>query len=212
VLANAIYFNAAWLHPFEKESTQDGPFYLLDGSQVTVPMMRQDAHFRYFAGEGVQAVELPYDGEEVSMVILVPDKGRFPAFEAALTADQVADILAKMEFASVNLTMPKFKYDASLSLADTLKTMGMSDAFSMSADFSGMDGTRNLAITDVFHKAFVAVDEAGTEAAAATAVVIGLTAMPASPVDLTVDRPFVFLIRDVQTGAILFVGRVLNPA
>jgi len=212
VLANAIYFNAAWLHPFEKESTQDGPFYLLDGSQVTVPMMRQDAHFRYFAGEGVQAVELPYDGEEVSMVILVPDKGRFPAFEAALTADQVADILAKMEFASVNLTMPKFKYDASLSLADTLKAMGMSDAFSMSADFSGMDGTRNLAITDVFHKAFVAVDEAGTEAAAATAVVIGLTAMPASPVDLTVDRPFVFLIRDVQTGAILFVGRVLNPA
>ncbi|MDH7489164.1 MAG: serpin family protein [Anaerolineae bacterium] len=212
VLANAIYFNAAWMYPFDKDATQDGPFYLLDGSQVTVPMMRQDKHFRYFAGNGVQAVELPYDGGEVSMVILVPDKGKFPAFEQSLTADTVADILSKMETTNVNLTMPKFKYDATLSLAATLKAMGMPDAFSPDADFSGMDGTRNLAITDVFHKAFVAVDEAGTEAAAATAVVIGLTAMPVSPVELTVDRPFVFLIRDVQTGAILFVGRVLNPS
>lgn len=212
VLANAIYFNAAWMYPFDKDATQDGPFYLLDGSQVTVPMMRLDKHLGYFAGEGVQAVELPYDGGEVSMVILVPDRGAFPAFEEALDADTVADILAKMETTNINLTMPKFKYDSTLSLADTLKAMGMPDAFSTDADFSGMDGTRNLAITDVFHKAFVAVDEAGTEAAAATAVVIGLTAMPLSPVELTVDRPFVFLIRDIQTGAILFVGRVLNPA
>ncbi len=211
VLANAIYFNAAWMYPFEKEATQDGPFYLLDGSQVTVPMMRQSKHFRYFAGDGVQAVELPYDGGEVSMVLIVPDRGQFPAFEETLTAETVADILANMESANIDLTMPKFQYDATLSLADTLKAMGMPDAFSTNADFSGMDGTRNLAITDVFHKAFVAVDEAGTEAAAATAVVIGLTAMPVLPIDLTVDRPFVFLIRDMQTGAILFVGRVLNP-
>ncbi len=212
VLANAIYFNAAWMDPFDKEATQEGVFYLLDGSQVTVPMMRQDRHFRYFAGGGIQAVELPYDGGEVSMVLLVPDRGTFAAFEEALTADKVAEILEKMEPVNVNLTMPKFKYDATLSLADTLKAMGMPEAFSLNADFSGMDGTRNLTITHVFHKAFVAVDEAGTEAAAATAVVIGLTAMPLSPVELTVDRPFVFLIRDIQTGAILFVGRVLNPA
>lgn len=211
VLANAIYFNAAWMYPFEKEDTQDGPFYLLDGSQVTVPMMRQSKHLRYFAGDGVQAVELPYDGGEVSMVLLVPDRGKFPAFEETLTAETVADILANMESANINLAMPKFQYDATLSLAGTLKAMGMPDAFSTNADFSGMDGTRNLAITDVFHKAFVAVDEAGTEAAAATAVIIGLTAMPVSPVELTVDRPFIFLIRDMQTGAILFVGRVLNP-
>ncbi len=211
VLANAIYFNAAWMYPFEKDATQDGPFYLLDGSQVVVPMMRLDKHLRYFAGEGVQAVELPYDGGEVSMVLLVPDRGTFAAFEEGLSAEVVAGILARMETTSVNLTMPRFKYDSTLSLAGTLKAMGMPDAFSTDADFSGMDGTRNLAITDVFHKAFVAVDEAGTEAAAATAVIIGLTAMPASPVDLTVDRPFVFLIRDIQTGTILFVGRVLNP-
>lgn len=211
VLANAIYFNAAWMHTFEKSATQDGPFYLLDGSQVTAPMMRQNERFPYFAGKGVQAVELPYDGGEVSMVLLVPDRGAFSAFEEALSAEVVADILARMEQISVNLAMPRFKYDATLSLADTLRAMGMPEAFSANADFSGMDGTRNLAITDVFHKAFVAVDEAGTEAAAATAVIIGLTAMPASPVDLTVDRPFIFLIRDIQTGAILFVGRVLNP-
>lgn len=211
VLANAIYFNAAWMHAFEKEATQDGPFYLLDGSQVAVPMMRQNERFPYFAGKGVQAVELPYDGGEVSMVLLVPDRGAFSAFEEALSAQVVADILARMEYTSVNLAMPRFKYDATLSLADTLRAMGMPEAFSANADFSGMDGTRNLAITDVFHKAFVAVDEAGTEAAAATAVVIGLTAMPARPVDLTVDRPFIFLIRDIQTGTILFVGRVLNP-
>lgn len=211
VLANAIYFNAAWMHTFEKSATQDGPFYLLDGSQVTVPMMRQNERFPYFAGKGVQAVELPYDGGEVSMVLLVPDRGAFSAFEEALSAQVVTDILARMEQISVNLAMPRFKYDATLSLADTLRAMGMPEAFSANADFSGMDGTRNLAITDVFHKAFVAVDEAGTEAAAATAVIIGLTAMPASPVDLTVDRPFIFLIRDIQTGAILFVGRVLNP-
>lgn len=212
VLANAIYFNAAWMYPFDKDATQEGVFYLLDGSQVTVPMMRQDKHFRYFAGEGIQAVELPYDGGEVSMVLLVPDRGTFAAFEEALTADKVAQILEKMEPVNVNLAVPKFKYDATFSLADTLKAMGMPEAFSLNADFSGMDGTRNLTITDVFHKAFVAVDEAGTEAAAATAVVIGLTAMPLSPVELTVDRPFVFIIRDIQTGAILFVGRVLNPA
>lgn len=211
VLANAIYFNAAWMYPFEEDATQDGPFYLLDGSQVTVPMMRQSKHLRYFAGGGVQAVELPYDGGEVSMVLFVPDRGTFAAFEETLTADVVANILAKMETTNVNLIMPKFTYDVTLSLADALKTMGMADAFDPNADFSGMDGTRNLAVTDVFHKAFVAVDEAGTEAAAATAVVIGLTSMPLSPVDMTVDRPFVFLIRDIQTGAVLFVGRVLNP-
>lgn len=211
VLANAIYFKAAWMFPFDEDATQDGPFYLLDGSQVVVPMMHLSEHLRYFAGEGVQAVELPYEGGEVSMVVIVPDRGTFPGFEEGLNADVVADIVARMEATRVNFAMPKFTYESALSLADTLAGLGMPDAFSANADFSGMDGTRNLAVTDVFHKAFVAVDEAGTEAAAATAVIVGLTALPAGNVDLTVDRPFVFLIRDVQTGTILFVGRVVDP-
>jgi len=108
--------------------------------------------------------------------------------------------------------MPKFEFDSQFSLKDTLAGMGMRDAFSPDdADFSGMTDNRELFISDVIHKAFVAVDEAGTEAAAATAVIVGVTAVPPSPVEITIDRPFIFLIRDIQTGAILFVGRVLNP-
>ena len=212
VLANAIYFNAAWLNPFEKDQTHDGAFHLLGGGDVTVPMMNATEFFNHAQGAGYQAVELPYSGGELSMVILLPDEGKFKDFEASLDAARVDDILKGLEGAQVNLTMPKFKYDARLELADILSAMGMPIAFSEAADFSGMDGDRKLFISDVYHKAFVAVDEAGTEAAAATAVVMKLTAMPAQPVEVKVDRPFLFLIRDIQTGAILFVGRVMNPA
>lgn len=211
VLANAIYFNAAWLHPFEEENTIDAPFYLLDGSNIAVPTMRQSEFFGYAEGDGVQALELRYDGNEMSMVILLPGSGEFAACEAGLDAATVESILGGLERTNINLSMPRFKYETTLGLTDTLKEMGMADAFSMSADFSGMDGTRDLFITDVLHKAFVAVDEAGTEAAAATAVIAGLKAMPAPPLDVKIDRPFIFLIRDIQTGTILFVGRVLNP-
>jgi serpin B len=214
VLANAIYFDADWQHPFSKHSTQDAPFNTLDGEQVTLPMMGMDdpASLSYARGEGYQAVELPYQGGQMSMLILVPDAGRFEAFEAALDAGRVETILKQLQPQVVNLHMPKFSYTSDLDLANTLAALGMPLAFRPGeADFSGMDGSRDLFIGDVFHKAFVAVDEAGTEAAAATAVVMKLTAMPVFDVDLTVDRPFVFMIRDTETGAILFVGRVLNP-
>jgi serpin B len=213
VLANAIYFNAAWSHPFEEEQTRDGTFHLLDGSQVTVPMMQQTEYFGYTEGDGYQAVELPYTGEKVSMVILLPAAGRFEEFEKPLDAERVEAIVKDFVQTNVALTMPKFEFDSSFQLADTLAGMGMPDAFSPeTANFSGMDGTRDLFIQDVIHKAFVSVDEAGTEAAAATGVVIGITAAPALPVEVTVDRPFVFLIRDLETEAILFVGRVVNPS
>jgi serpin B len=212
VLANAIYFNAAWQHPFEEENTIDAPFYLLDGSKITAAMMRQTEYYGYVAGDGFQAVELPYDGGEMSMVILLPDSGKFSGFESALDASAVDVLLSGLQRTNITLNIPKFKYETTLGLSDKLKEMGMAQAFSMSADFSGMDGTRDLYITDVFHKAFVAVDEAGTEAAAATAVIVGLKAMPAPPLEVKIDRPFIFLIRDIQTGAILFVGRVLNPS
>jgi serpin B len=213
VLTNAIYFNAAWEYPFNEKVTANGPFYLLDGGQVTVPMMRQTESFGYTGGEGYQAVELPYDGDELSMVILLPTSGNFEAFEEELQAQQVNDIISDLQPTQVALTMPQFKFESEFSLKDTLADMGMPDAFSPeNADFSGMTGNRELFISDVVHKAFVAVDEAGTEAAAATAVIVGTTAAPGEPpVQVTLDHPFIFLIRDIQTGAILFVGRVLNP-
>jgi serpin B len=211
VLTNAIYFNAAWEYPFEEDSTQDGMFYLLDGSEVTVPMMRQTESFGYAEGDGYQALELPYDGDELSMVILLPASGQFEAFEAALDAEQVGEIIGSLERWQVSLSMPRFEFDSSFSLQEALSAMGMPIAFTTSADFSGMTGNRELYIADVVHKAFVAVDEAGTEAAAATAVVMELTAMPET-VEVTIDRPFIFLIRDIETGAILFVGRTMDPS
>lgn len=215
VLANAIYFDAKWLHSFDMAHTRDGVFNLLDGRQVSVPMMSMSdpADLLYAQGLGYQAVELPYRGGRAAMTIIVPDSGSFVGLESTLSADQIDAILANMEYASVALTLPKFSYEQSISMAKTLADMGMPDAIDPKrADFSGMDGTQDLYITDVFHKAFVAVDEAGTEAAAATAVIIGIESAPVIDVELTVDRPFVFLIRDIETGSILFLGRVLNPA
>ena len=211
VLTNAIYFNAAWLNPFDKELTSNGTFHLLDGGDVTVPMMRQTHSFSYATGDEYQAVELPYDGNQLSMIIMLPDTGKFESFQNSLNASLVNHIVSDLQSREVDLTMPKFQFESEFSLADTLAAMGMPVAFSDEADFSGMTGNRELTITDVVHKAFVSVDEAGTEAAAATAVVVGLTAMPEQPVQVTVDRPFIFLIRDIQTGAILFVGQVMNP-
>ena len=212
VLTNAIYFNAAWQHSFEKNSTSNDTFHLLTGNEVSVPMMRQTESFRYTAGNDFQAVELPYDGRELSMLIIVPDTGQFKTFESTLSTKRINEIIKQLSYGRVALTMPKFEFDFNIGLKEKLKTMGMPLAFSGQADFSGMDGNNDLYITDVLHKAFVAVDESGTEAAAATVVIVGATAMPAQPVEMTVDRPFIFMIRDVKTGSILFLGRVLNPA
>jgi serpin B len=212
VLTNAIYFNAAWAYPFDEDITADGPFYLLDGGQVIVPMMKQTESFGYTEGKGYQAVELLYDGGELSMVILLPEAGNFEAFEEGLQSQQVDAIINDLQDTRVTLTMPQFEFDSEFRLNDTLAEMGMRDAFSPGdADFSGMTGNRELYISDVIHKAFVAVDEAGTEAAAATAVIMKRVAVPKPPVEVTLDHPFIFLIRDIETGAILFVGRVMNP-
>ncbi|MCK4369219.1 MAG: serpin family protein [Dehalococcoidales bacterium] len=212
VLTNAIYFNAAWQYPFEEDMTEDGPFYLLDGGEVTVPMMRQTELLGYAEGDGYQAVELPYDGGELSMIILLPQTGQFDTFEDSLDAQQVDEIIGRLELRQVTLAMPKFEFESEFSLREPLSAMGMQIAFSGAADFSGMTGNRDLFIAEVIHKAFVSVDEAGTEAAAATAVVMELTAVPETPVEVTIDHPFIFLIRDIETGAVLFIGRVVNPS
>ncbi|MDR9459711.1 MAG: serpin family protein, partial [Dehalococcoidia bacterium] len=199
VLTNAVYFNAAWLNPFNEDMTDNGVFHLLDGGEVTVPMMMQSDSFGYAEGEGYQAVELPYDGRELSMVILLPDTGEFEEFEGLLDADLVDNMTNDLIYKEVALTMPKFEFESEFSLADTLAAMGMPVAFTGAADFSGMTGNRDLSIAEVLHKAFVSVNEAGTEAAAATAVVMTLTAAPGEPVEVTLDRPFIFLIRDIDT-------------
>jgi len=211
VLTNAIYFNAAWQYPFNEDLTADGLFYRLDGSHVSVPMMKQSGSFAYTEAEGYQAVELPYDGGELSMVILLPDGGNFAVFEELLQAQFVADVFDSLHSAQVVLSMPKFEFESEFQLKDALEAMGMLTAFSDEADFSGMTGKKDLAIAEVLHKAFVSVDEAGTEAAAASAVIMTLTSMPADQAVVTIDRPFVFLIRDIETGTVLFIGRVLNP-
>ncbi|MGD0795372.1 MAG: serpin family protein [Dehalococcoidales bacterium] len=213
VLTNAIYFNAAWASQFEKTSTHDGQFHLLTGSDVTVPMMFQEHNFKYAEGADYQAVELPYDGNQLSMLVILPAAGSFSSFEPSLTSQALGDIIGKLQSNPVNLTMPKFTIESSFGLKQTLTGLGMAQAFDPSrADFSGMDGAKDLYISDVVHKAYVTVDEAGTEAAAASGVIVGTTAMPVNIKNVTLDHPFIFLIRDIPTGAILFIGRVMNPA
>jgi serpin B len=220
VLTNAIYFYADWLHPFPAEGTFDSPFTLLDGSQVSVPMMNQSEAqlLRYMAGEGYQAVEMPYEGNDIAMLILLPDEGQFEAFDAGLDAAQFASIQNGLSDGSmVLLSMPRFEFETpSISLKDILSDLGMPIAFDTGADFSGMvemEGNPELYISDVFHKAFIRVDEEGTEAAAATAVVMAEAAMAIGPepIIVQVDRPFFFAIVDRPTGTILFMGRVVDP-
>ena len=211
VLTNAIYFNAAWQYPFNENATSDGLFHLIGGNDVTVPMMRQTESFGYTEGIDFKAVELQYDGQELSMVIVLPKAGQFDSLEAKLDAEFFGSIIEKLERNEVALTMPKFEYESSLGLKQALNTLGMGVAFTEDADFSGMNGQRDLLIQDVLHKAFVSVDEAGTEAAAATAVIVGVTSVPAQPIEVNIDRPFIFVVRDIPTNSIIFVGRVLNP-
>ena len=214
VLTNAIYFNAAWQNPFEKSLTKDAPFTKLDGSTVNVPMMEMPSYesMAYVDGEGYTAVALPYENPSLSMLILLPDEGGFEAFEGSLDAARLESILAELQFTSVRVKMPKFKIEGQFELGNTLTGLGMVDAFDPDlADFSGMNGKRDLYIGSVIHKSFVNVDEQGTEAAAATAVIMETASAPMEMIDLTIDRPFLFLIRDVTTNTTLFVGRVAAP-
>lgn len=175
-------------------------------------MMHQTQEFNYADGENCQVIELPYEGEELSMVILLPKLHYFEDFESSLDAELLKALLDDLSVQEVKLTMPGFKFEGeSFSIKDLLSDMGMPIAFTFpDADFSGIDGTRDLFIGDVIHKAFISVNEAGTEAAAATAV-IGCTGISISP-SITLNHPFIYLIRDIETGAVLFMGRVMDPS
>jgi len=213
VLANAIYFKAGWRNTFNAEVTAPAPFTLPDGSTIQVEMMSQEESFGYALLEGYRAIELPYQEGNVSMLVILPDEGRFADIEQALDPAMVEALVGNLTYGPVVLSLPKFTTEASFRLNDALQALGMGDAFDAArADFSGMDGARDLFIGSVLHKAFVAVDENGTEAAAATAVIMELMSAPIlEPIEFTIDRPFVYLIRDNQTGMLLFVGRVLDP-
>ena len=212
VLTNAVYFKAAWMNQFDPSKTALGSFTLADGSQVDVPMMHAQRSMQAFVNEGLEVVELPYEGGMYSMVLVMPAQGSLADFEASLDADRLNEILGLLSTASVTLSMPKFKLESSFGLSDAMKTLGMTDAFTPGiADFSGMEDTRSLYISDLLHKAYVDVNEEGTEAAAATAVVVGMTSMPAESYTISFDHPFLFLIRDIQTNTILFMGRLADP-
>lgn len=214
VLANAVYFKAGWTDPFRAELTEDATFTLSDETEVTVPFMHQIRRYAYAEGPEFQAVRIPYLGHQVSAVIVLPRPGYADLVESFFSPEVLNQGLAEATLAEVDLRLPKFQLSPSLPLGDNLKALGLTDAFDpQEADFSGMDGTRDLSVSNALHKAFVKVDEEGTEASAATAIVMGVTSMPApvERVTMTVDRPFLFLLRDDATGTLLFMGRIADP-
>lgn len=210
VLANAIYLKALWPVPFPKELTTERPFYLLDGREVRVPTMETWLITNYMEGDGYRGASLPLTGY-CSMVVFVPDATRYEEFERSLDARALQRLLKSGEMRSVHLFLPKFEYSSEFAMGRVLSALGMGSAFSSAADFSGIDGTRDLWISDVVHKACVGVDELGVEAAGATATVWATSPPPPPPAELRVDRPFIFILRDWRTGTILFLGRVVNP-
>jgi serpin B len=212
VIVNAIYFNAGWESPFTPTSTQPRAFTHLDGSTAQIPMMSQVLETGYASGSNWQATELRYAGGQTSMVIVLPQQGQLADAEQGLDASFTSSVFSSLEPTEVTLSMPKFSITgASISLATELETLGMTDAFDqLKADFSAMT-QQPVFISDVFHQAYVSVDENGTQAAAATGVVGQTFSESQNVASMTIDRPFLFVIRDIPTNSVLFVGRVLSP-
>jgi serpin B len=214
VLTDAVYFNAAWKTQFDPNNTSDGSFTLLDGSSVTAKFMGADlAGTPAMQGTNFVAASLPYADDRLSLLVVVPDAGQFTQVESSLDATALGTLVAGLTSQQVILGLPRFTVKTGATLKDLLMALGMTSAFTFGpADFSGMDGTRNLYIGDVIHEAFIDVAEKGTEAAAATAVV--MNGGGAAPTGLLVnaDRPFLYFLRDQPTSAILFMGRVLDPS
>lgn len=217
VLADAIWFSGGWVNPFDPEATEDDEFFLLDGTTVTVPFMFQHDHLNYARGDGFQVVELGYAGSDFAFTAILPDEGRFAAIEAELDADALDAAVKLLEYTEVLVHLPKFAFVFDAGLKPMLQAMGMADAFDPErADFTGMaEGTppEPLYIDDALHKAFIGVDEEGTEAAAATVVemVPGAAPPAEAPPEVRFDHPFIFAIRDTNSGTLLFLGRVTNP-
>jgi serpin B len=215
VLTNAIYFKGDWVKPFEKAATSDQDFFLAADKKVKTPLMYQKGDYKYLDSPELLGLEMPYAGDELSMVVLLPKKvDGLAVLEKDLTAEKVTGWIGKLaKRHNVEVTLPKFKLNTEFQLKDTLAAMGMPTAFVPGkADFAGMNGGKEpLFISAVVHKAFVDVNEQGTEAAAATGIGIRTMAMPVDLPIFRADHPFIFLIRDVKSGVILFLGRVADP-
>ena len=220
VLTNAIYFKGTWVLQFDKKDTEDENFKTASGQTIKVPTMKltgDDAEFNYAKADKVQILELPYDGEDLSMLLILPEKDNLKNLEELINTKKLSEWRNALEKQRVDIYIPKFKFETKYFMVDTLNKMGMSNAFMPGvADFSGMGGTRNLYISDIIHQAFVEVNEEGTEAAAATAVIMGTWGSargekPVIPV-FRADHPFIFIIQQKETGNILFMGRVNNPS
>ena len=209
-LVNAVYLKAPWQNPFDATATHDATFTRADGSQVQVPTMSGTLEVSYAAGSNWQAVQLPYAGGSLAMTVILPSD--IASIESTFDAAAFAQITGALQTHDVVLSLPKFKVETKIELAAVLAAMGMRDAFGGAADFSGITTAEQLYISAVIHQANIDVDEKGTEAAAATAVVMKASAVPGAPVTLNVNHPFIFALRDTTTGAILFLGRVADPA
>jgi serine protease inhibitor len=212
VLTNAIYFKSNWHSPFKKQATREEDFTITTDQKVRVPLMHQSADFGYLDGGSFQALDLLYAGKELSMTIFLPKKmDGLAEFEKTLTAGKLAEWLSQLRSSRVDTSLPKFKMTTTLNLGQVLSGLGMATAFSRGADFSGMTASRELFISEVIHKAYVAVQEEGTEAAAATGVVMERLSVKASSHVFRADHPFVFVIRDLRSNSISFMGRVTDP-
>lgn len=212
VLTNAIYFKGKWEIQFDPKETKEMPFYVSEKEKVNVPMMRVDSEFNYTEDENVQVLELPYVGKDLSMIVILPKPQlSLSSLEKKLSLDMLDSWISNLSKSKVEVYIPKFKLTKRFVLNDPLIKLGMVDAFDeMFADFSGMTPKPDLYITSVIHQAFVEVNEEGTEAAAATAVIMGTKAFVKSYKFLA-DRPFIFMIRDLRSNSILFIGRLTKP-
>ncbi|HVM62744.1 MAG TPA: serpin family protein [Verrucomicrobiae bacterium] len=213
VLANAVYFKGKWTDPFDPKGTSDQPFHLSTNKDVTCRLMLHEGDHAYNETADLQALALPYMGGDLSMIVLLPRKtDGLSALESELTPAKLTEWVGPLGRRKVDVFLPKFTFTREFSLGQTLVAMGMPYPFSALADFSGMDGRTNwLYISEVAHKAFVDVNEEGTEAAAATGVTVALAGAEPMPTVFRADHPFLFLIRDRYTGNILFIGRVVDP-
>ena len=214
VLADAIYFKGRWARQFRIEQTQDAPFTVPTNRKITVAMMQQVGSFTYLDNGSFQALELPYQGGKLAMCVFLPRKvDGLAEFEKALTAEKLAEWIARLQQKTVLVALPKFKITTAFDLNRDLAEMGMPLAFGTEADFSGMNGkSKDLFLSRVVHKAVVEVNEEGTEAAAATGGGVVALSVPRPPLDFRADHPFLFLIRDTGSGAVLFMGRLENPS
>jgi len=211
LLANAVYFKARWEHEFSDGVTRPAPFHLLDGSRVHVPTMH-DMGYRLSARDGaVHALQLPYTGGALAMIVLLPDAGKLEQVERELDAAGLDRLISSLKNQQTELSMPKFRVESSFQLKSILQAMGLATAFTPRADFSRVSSEPGFSLTEVIHKTFVDVNERGTEAAAVTVPMAAGSAPPRKVVEFRVDRPFLFLIRDLPTKTTVFMGRVVDP-